>query len=126
MGHHAHKSRFSIMETKRFSAASVAALEHPANRTAPRERAMQSSAPVGQDVRPHFVMVEVIDQNNKIVQDKVIDLNFNGTRNWLPKHLGWATDKGYMAQTRSCTDDEVKAYVKEQTEALQRRFSNVG
>ena len=48
-----------------------------------------------------FVLVETFDVDGDQVGTRVVDMYHYGTKDWLTKHLWWATHQGHLVKVTS-------------------------
>lgn len=70
-----------------------------------------------------FISVRTFDVEGKPVGERIVDMCHYGTRDWLSKHLWWATHHGYCTEVNIATPEESADYVAKGREALAAKFN---
>lgn len=88
---------------------------------------VKAVAPVAANSIPQnlFISVRTFDAEGKTVGERIVDMCHYGTRDWLSKHLWWATHNGHCTEVDLAKPPEIEAYLEQGKLALASKFNSV-
>jgi hypothetical protein len=72
-----------------------------------------------------FISVKTFESaEGRCIGERIVDMCHYNTRNWLQKHLWWATHNGHDTEIKVCTPEEVAAHIESGKAALAAKFNS--
>lgn len=71
-----------------------------------------------------YVFVHTFDAQGKTVGERIVDMCHYGTRDWLSKHLWWATHHGYGTEIDMASQAQIDEYIANGVKALAEKLNS--